>query len=103
MTSRASDYVATPLALMHAGGIPDQAAAWACDALLLYTVATAVGHAIEGRPTLPGHKSPDRDYAGAARELFGSLPADRPRDPTDRPRDPTEPPARPDRPTKPPG
>jgi hypothetical protein len=62
---------------MHAGAIPDQAAAWACDALLLFTVATAVEHAIERRPTLPGHKSPGKDYAGAAQELFRSLPSDR--------------------------
>ncbi|MGB0091037.1 MAG: TetR/AcrR family transcriptional regulator [Solirubrobacteraceae bacterium] len=69
--------VENTLALMHAGGVPDQAAAWACDALLLYTVASAVEHAIERRPILPGHKSPDKDYAGAARELFLSLPSDR--------------------------
>ncbi|MGO9958099.1 MAG: TetR/AcrR family transcriptional regulator [Solirubrobacteraceae bacterium] len=65
------------LALLRAGGVADQAAAWACDALLLFTVATGVEHAIERRPTLPGHKSPDRDYVGAARELFRSLPSDR--------------------------
>jgi AcrR family transcriptional regulator len=65
------------LALLCAGGVADQAAAWACDALLLHTVATGVEHAIERRPTLPGHKSPDRDYVGAARELFRSLPSDR--------------------------
>jgi AcrR family transcriptional regulator len=69
--------VENAVALLLAGGVPDQAAAWACDALLLYTLATAVEHAIERRPTLPGHKSPDKDYAGAARELFGSLPSGR--------------------------
>jgi AcrR family transcriptional regulator len=69
--------VENTLALLRAGGVPDQAAAWVCDALLLYTVATAVEHAIERRPTLPGHKSPARDYAGAARELFRSLPSER--------------------------
>ena len=69
--------VENALALLLAGGVPDQAAAWACDALLLFTVATAVEHAIERRPTLPGHKSPDKDYAGAARELFRSLPSAR--------------------------
>lgn len=69
--------VENALALMHAGGVPDQTAAWACDALLLYTAATAVEQAIERRPTLPGHKSHDRDYAGVARDLFGSLPSDR--------------------------
>lgn len=67
------------LALMHAGGVPDQASAWACDALLLYTYAHAVEHAIQRRrpPTAPQHKSPDTDYIAHHRELLASLPEDR--------------------------
>jgi len=66
------------LALLHAGGMPDQAAAWACDALLLYTFAHAVEHAIERKrpPTAPQHKSPDTDYR-ALRDYYQSLPSDR--------------------------
>lgn len=66
------------LALMRAGAIEDQAAAWACDALLLFTTATAVEHAIESRraPTTTQHKSPETDYGAAARELFASLPVE---------------------------
>ena len=67
------------LALMRAGGIPDQAAAWTADALYLLTVATAVEHGIERRraPTAAHHKSPAADYSAAARELYAALPADR--------------------------
>ncbi len=67
------------LAHLHAGGVADQAAAWACDGLLLYTTATAVEHAIERRraPTEPHHKSPRTDYSAAASELFASLPRER--------------------------
>jgi AcrR family transcriptional regulator len=67
------------LALMRAGGTPDQAAAWAADALYLLTVATAVEHGIERRrqPTAPHHKSSDTDYTGAVRKLYAALPADR--------------------------
>jgi AcrR family transcriptional regulator len=67
------------LALMRTGEIPDQAAAWAADALYLFTVATAVEHGIERRraPTAPHHKSPATDYSAAARELYAALPADR--------------------------
>jgi len=67
------------LALMRAGRIPDQAAAWAADALYLLTVATAVEHGIERRraPTAPHHKSPAADYTGAVRELYAALPPDR--------------------------
>jgi len=66
------------LALMRTGGIPDQAAAWAADALYLLTVATAVEHSIERRraPTAPHHKSPAADI-GTVRELYAALPADR--------------------------
>jgi AcrR family transcriptional regulator len=66
------------LALMRAGGIPDQAAAWAADALYLLTAATAVEHGIERRrpPTAPHHKAPAADYR-AVRELYAALPADR--------------------------
>jgi len=65
------------LALMRAGGVPDQAAAWACDAASLYTFAHAVEHAIERRrvPTTPQQKSVDIDTAIAQhRELLASLP-----------------------------
>jgi AcrR family transcriptional regulator len=64
------------LALLRAGEVPDQAAAWACDALELYTYANAVEHAIERRrvPTAPQHKSPDVDYATEFRERLVSLP-----------------------------
>jgi AcrR family transcriptional regulator len=67
------------LALMRAGGVPDQAAAWACDALLLYTFAHAVEHAIERRrvPATPQQKSPDTDSIAHHRELLASLPEDR--------------------------
>lgn len=67
------------LALMDAGGMADQAAAWACDALWLYTLAHSVEHAIERHrtPTAAQHKSPDRDYIGTLREHFASLSDDR--------------------------
>jgi len=69
----------TALALLRAGGIPDQAAAWATDALYLVTVATAVEDGI-GRlrkPTAPHHKSLAADYAGPIRDLYAALPANR--------------------------
>jgi AcrR family transcriptional regulator len=64
------------LALMRAGAVSDQAAAWACDALMLYTYAHATEHAIERRrvPTAPQHKSPDVDYIAEFRELLATLP-----------------------------
>jgi AcrR family transcriptional regulator len=64
------------LALMRAGTVPDQAAAWACDALLLYTFAHSVEHAIERRrvPTTPQHKSADIDFIAEFRVLLASLP-----------------------------
>jgi len=64
------------LALFESGGIPDQPAAWATDALLLYTFANAVEYAIERRrmPTAPQHKSPETDYVGWLRDLYSSLP-----------------------------
>jgi AcrR family transcriptional regulator len=67
------------LALLRSGGVSDQAAAWLCDGLLLYTYAHAVEHAIERKrtPTAPHHKSPDTDFSSEARELFASLPEDR--------------------------
>jgi AcrR family transcriptional regulator len=70
--------VESALALLDAGGVSDQAAAWACDALLLLTFSHAVEFAIERRrkPTEPQHKSPETDY-GVVRELYASLPEDR--------------------------
>ncbi len=67
------------LALFHAGKVPEQAVAWACDALMLYTFSNAVEYTIEHRrtPSAPQHKSPDIDFAGYARELYASLPEDR--------------------------
>jgi AcrR family transcriptional regulator len=64
------------LALMRAGNVPDQAAAWACDALLLYTYAHATEHAIERRraPATPQHKSPEVDFIAEHRERLASLP-----------------------------
>jgi AcrR family transcriptional regulator len=75
----ALDLVENALALLRAGGIPDQEAAWATDALFLFTVATGVEHSIERErpPTEPHHKSTSIDYIGAAQEVFASLPADR--------------------------
>jgi AcrR family transcriptional regulator len=69
----------TALALLRAGGIPDQAAAWASDALYLVTVATAVEDGIERRrkPTAPHHKSMAANYIGPIRDLYAALPADR--------------------------
>jgi len=65
--------------LYNAWGKPDQAAAWAADALYLFTVATAVEHGIERRrtPTAAHHKSPVTDYTGAVRKLYTALPAGR--------------------------
>jgi AcrR family transcriptional regulator len=71
--------VENALALLRAGGIPDQAAAWATDTLFLFTVATGVEHCIERQrtPTSPQHKSATIDFTGAVSELYASLPADR--------------------------
>jgi AcrR family transcriptional regulator len=67
------------LALLRTGAVSDQAAAWLCDALSLFTHAHAVEYAIERRraPTAPHHKSPDTDFGAEVRELFASLPEDR--------------------------
>jgi AcrR family transcriptional regulator len=75
----ALDLVENALALLRAGGISDQEAAWATDTLFLFTMASGVEHCIERErtPTEPHHKSPSVDYVGAAQELFTSLPADR--------------------------
>jgi AcrR family transcriptional regulator len=69
----------TALPLLRAGGIPDQAASWACDALWLVTVATAVEHGIERRrkPTAPHHKSLAANYIGPIQGMYAALPADR--------------------------
>lgn len=68
--------VENALVLLRAGGVPDQAAAWSCDALLLYTYAHGVEHAIEQRrvPTAEQHKSPDVDFVAQFRESLASLP-----------------------------
>jgi AcrR family transcriptional regulator len=67
------------LALLLAGDVPEQSAAWACDALLLYTFAHAAEHSIEHRrvPTAPQHKAPEGDFVTYLRDLFASLPEDR--------------------------
>jgi AcrR family transcriptional regulator len=77
--SSALDLVENALALLRAGGIPDQEAAWATDALFLFTVATGVEHSIERvrPPTEPHHKSTSIDYIGNARAVFASLPVNR--------------------------
>jgi hypothetical protein len=64
---------------MRAGGIPDQSAARASDALWLLTVTTALEHGVERRraPTAPHHKSPAADYSGTMRRLCAALSADR--------------------------
>jgi AcrR family transcriptional regulator len=69
----------TALALLGAGGVPDQAAAWASDALYLVTAATAVERGIERRrkPTARHHKSLAANYAGPIRDLYAALPSDR--------------------------
>ncbi len=69
----------TALALLRAGGIPDQAAAWAVDALYLVTVADAVEQGIAGSrtPSGPHHKSLAASFAGPVRDIYTALPADR--------------------------
>jgi AcrR family transcriptional regulator len=66
-------------ALLRAGGVSDQAAAWACDALMLQAVATSVEHSIElsREPVTAGQKSPAVDFKTATRERLAQLPPDR--------------------------
>jgi AcrR family transcriptional regulator len=63
------------LGLLRAGGVADQAAAWTCDALLLFTFANAVEYAVEAQrpPIAAQHKSPRMDY-GAVRDTYRRLP-----------------------------
>jgi len=67
------------LALLRTGGVAERAAAWASHALLLFTFATAVEHAVErGRePTAPHRRSPTTDDSDAARTFFATLPPER--------------------------
>jgi AcrR family transcriptional regulator len=67
------------LAALRAGRIGEQAAAWACDALLLFTTASAVEHAIERRraPATAQQKAVGVDYAAGALAVFSGLSADR--------------------------
>jgi AcrR family transcriptional regulator len=63
------------LALLKAGNLPDQAAAWAVDLIPLYVTAVAFEESVQGAS---GWSEADVErYIGELRSFFDSLPADR--------------------------
>jgi hypothetical protein len=63
------------LAILKAGNLPDQAAAWAVDLIPLYVTAVAFEENVQGAA---GWSEADvQGYVAELRAYFGSLPADR--------------------------
>jgi AcrR family transcriptional regulator len=63
------------LGILKAGGLPDQAAAWAVDLIPLYVTAIAFEETVQGAENW-APADVDR-FIGELRSYFGSLPADR--------------------------
>ena len=69
------DATETMLALLRAGGLPDQVAAYGADLIALYVVASA--HELSRRRLAAAGPERSEEYLDGVRAFFGSLPADR--------------------------
>jgi AcrR family transcriptional regulator len=68
------------LAIMLAGGVPPQVAAWALDRIFLYVNADAFEGTLFGAKQLPEGMTPEEymhQFIGQLRDYFAALPADR--------------------------
>jgi AcrR family transcriptional regulator len=68
------------LAIILAGGVPPQIAAWAIDRIFLYVNADAFEGTLYGAKQVPEGQTPEEhmhQFVGQLREYFAALPADR--------------------------